>query len=77
VSFCPEKTQIELAWLGPAVSLPFPVFSPANAVPAPAPIKATTHTPATIIDFFIMTVPLFIEIALLGSQGPGLESRSA
>ena len=37
-SFWPEKTQMDLACSGPAVGLPFPLTSPANAALPPSPI---------------------------------------
>jgi len=50
-SFWPEKTQIELAFAGPAVGLPFPVTSPAKAAPAPAPVTASAPSSAASVDF--------------------------
>jgi hypothetical protein len=56
-SFLPEKTQIELAWAGPAVGLPFPVISPADAVPMLVPKIATAQAAAASSDFFCKILP--------------------
>jgi hypothetical protein len=49
-SFFPEKTQIEFACSGPAVGVPFPVTSPANAEPAPTAATATAQSAAATRD---------------------------
>ena len=46
-SFWPENTQIELACVGPAVGLPFPVISPALAALALAPTNTAALIAAT------------------------------
>src|SRR5215469_14969267 len=56
-SFCPENTQMELAWAGPCVGLPLPVISPANAG---AEIAVLATTIAVTISNFLMKAPLLI-----------------
>src|SRR6266566_727857 len=64
-SFCPEKTQIELACAGPAVGLPLPVISPAKAALALRPAMVTVHTTATTIFFRSMILSPFDVAPLL------------
>src|SRR5262245_26450519 len=53
-SFCPENTQIELAWAGPCVGFPLPVISPAKAG---AGIAITVTTIAATVSHFLMKAP--------------------
>lgn len=66
-SFCPENTQIELACVGPAVGLPFPVISPALAALALAP----TNTAALIATTSNVFVRITSEPPLIVST-PGM-----
>ena len=56
-SFCPEKTQIEFAWAGAPVGLPFPVTSPANAEPAPIAETTTAVSAAASNDRLLICFP--------------------
>src|SRR5215472_7412224 len=62
-SFCPENTQIELAWAGPCVGVPLPVISPAKAG---AGIAVPATTIAAAISHFLMK-------PLLWSPSPAID----
>src|SRR6266581_2428290 len=52
-SFFPENTQIEFALCGPAVGLPFPVISPANATLVLTLMNAATQVATTSKRVFL------------------------
>jgi hypothetical protein len=58
-SFCPEKTQIEFACVGPAVGLPFPVISPADAA-LTLTLKITTTETTVAMNALVRILPPFV-----------------